>query len=343
MARSARGRSGPGYASLIIFVVLCLALIAGYVPVILGLTKRAEALRNLNNDIKAQLESPLGVALEIRAKVVASPADTAYDAGFFRPISQMASKGLKYDAFLEATGWSGEDPRKAMIEEFELEPEKGKDLRSYVLDLRRQLNDTQISLDKAARGEKAANDNYDRARTLLQEAKKSLAAEHEGYRRQLMKQKQSYDRDVAHNKQQWAEANKQQQVWLKKYQQERSDRKQDVVGLQKEIAGLTGQVGSLKTELAKRKPKPVKITEGRILQADAIEGIAIINLGGREQIENGEKFDVMRVLKGGERVKKGEIQVIRVDRLTSRADIMAQDEEHMVMKDDIVHRLRKVE
>jgi len=96
-------------------------------------------------------------------------------------------------------------------------------------------------------------------------------------------------------------------------------------------------------ELTRKMPKAVAVTEGLVLQADALEGVAIINLGKNEQIQNGEKFTVVRVGRGGERKPKGELQVVRVDALVSRTEILNSDPGDPVMRDDIVLREKKTE
>ena len=80
---------------------------------------------------------------------------------------------------------------------------------------------------------------------------------------------------------------------------------------------LEQNVRDLEEELTRKRPKAVAVTEGLVLQSDPLEGVAIINLGKKEQIQNGEKFTVVRVGKGGERIPKGELQVVRVDDLVS--------------------------
>ena len=66
-------------------------------------------------------------------------------------------------------------------------------------------------------------------------------------------------------------------------------------------------------------------------------------MGKKEQIQNGEKFTVVRLGKGGERTPKGELQVVRVDDLVSRAEILNSDPEDPVMRDDVVLRERKTQ
>ena len=92
--------------------------------------------------------------------------------------------------------------------------------------------------------------------------------------------------------------------------------------MQAKIQKLEQNVREINEELTRKMPKAVAVTEGLVLQADPIEGVAIINLGKNEQIQNGEKFTVVRIGKGGERIPKGELQVVRVDDLVSRTEIL---------------------
>lgn len=342
MARAARRRrSGPGYASLIIFIVLCLLLIAGYIPLGMSFAKRIDSLNALHRDIKENLENELGGPLRISAKPRPSSADVAYDASFFRTIADKAKEGLKYEEFLKVTGWEGEDPGKAMMEEFGIQ--EGKTLREYILDQGRDLSDTKISRDNYKRGMEDANKAHENIRSLLNEANERLAAERAAHTSALKTANEQYKRNVAQYKAQWLKANVQQKDWSKRYQTARASHKRTAAEIQKQIKDLNEVMAELRAELAKKKPKPVKVTQGTVLRCDAVEGIAIINMGKREKIVKGERFTVVRPVRGGKYVPKGVIQVVRVEPLISRADILTQDEDHIIMRGDIVWRQKKVE
>ena len=99
----------------------------------------------------------------------------------------------------------------------------------------------------------------------------------------------------------------------------------------------------LQEELDKSGGLDVAVNEGRILQVSVIDGRAIISLGKREKVLAGEKFIVMRPGKGGQLMPKGELQVIRVDELVSRVDILSMEVDDTILRDDIVLRLDAVE
>jgi len=342
MARPPRPRSGPSYGSLIIFIVLCVILVIGYIPLALALANRATALNELHRNIKEVLEDTVGRQIGVSASPVARSSEAAYGRSFFTPIADKARMGLKYEELVKTIGWTGEDPARAMTEEFQLEPEKGKTLRQYLLDQRRELDDARTDLQKALRAEHDANVNYENIRAQLQEEKRRREETVAKLQRDIEQARRDYVKKVDEYKKQWEQANRQQEDWSKKYRELYTKYESEKAKLQQDIARLEVRVGELREELAKRKPEPVKVKEGLVLRADATEGIAIINMGRREGVEPGEKFTVMRIVPGGQRVPKGEVQVIGVEDLVSRADIIQQDEEHFIMAGDIVRRQKEL-
>jgi len=341
MAQPARARGGPSYGSLIIFIVLCVLLVVGYIPLALALSNRATALNELQRDIKEVLEDTVGRQIGVSASPVARSSEAAYGRSFFSPIADKARLGLKYEELIKTIGWTGEDPARAMTEEFQLEPDK-KTLRQYILDLRRELDDARTDLQKAQRAEHDANVNYENMRVQLQEEKRRREEAVAKLQRDIEEARRDYVQKVNQYKEQWEQANRQQEDWSKKYQDLYATYESEKSRLQQDIAKLEARVSELREELSRRQPKPVPVKEGVVLRADATEGIAIINMGRREGVEPGEKFTVMRVVPGGQRVPKGELQVIGVEDLVSRADIIQQDQEHFVMSGDIVRRQKEL-
>ena len=132
----------------------------------------------------------------------------------------------------------------------------------------------------------------------------------------------AYDKDLAAIKQLLAKADEEaKKAWAENHAQADLHKK-ETADLQAKIQKLEQNVHEMNEELTRKMPKAVAVTEGLVLQADALEGVAIINLGKNEQIQNGEKFTVVRIGKGGERMPKGELQVVRVDDLVSRTEIL---------------------
>jgi hypothetical protein len=121
------------------------------------------------------------------------------------------------------------------------------------------------------------------------------------------------------------------------------NRKREGAEYQRRIQLLEEDVASLRRELEAKAPKAVAVREGRILQVDLVEERAIINLGGRDRIESGEIFTVMAVGKGGERIPKAQLKVVRVEDLVSRVDIMNVEAEQTILRGDIVWRAKDVE
>ena len=60
-------------------------------------------------------------------------------------------------------------------------------------------------------------------------------------------------------------------------------------------------------------------------------------------VKTGERFTVMRVGRGGKRTPKGELNVIRVDKLVSHAEILSQDPNDPVIRDDVIWRQKEFE
>ena len=94
MARSAgTRRTGPGYAGLIIFIVLCMALIGGYVWLVPEYTFAVSEMVRLNSDIKSELENRVGSELGIRSQATTKRSERGYDTAFLRKVGDSASDG----------------------------------------------------------------------------------------------------------------------------------------------------------------------------------------------------------------------------------------------------------
>ncbi len=345
MARSSRRRSGPGYGSLITFIVLCLVLIAGYIPVIGALSKRAAALEQLHRDIQTSIENnPELASLNIHARAVASPAEAKYVSKDFNTLAEKAILGLKYDALVKTTGWEGTDPIKEMTEDCELDVDLGKTLRQHVLNLKREKAELETSLRTIGQAEKSAHQARDKAQVLQKSAQERLTETHDEYKNDLTKKQSAYDSNVAKFTNLWNEANEQQDDWFKRHEKVSKEYDQLKADTGKKIADLTNDAAYWKGRFEERQPKPIPIVEGIILNADPAQGIANIDLGKRHGLENGEKFTVMKVVKGGARAPKGVIQLVRVDEDTAIAHIMSMvDEDDIIMKDDIVVRQKRTD
>jgi DNA repair exonuclease SbcCD ATPase subunit len=345
MARAPqRSRGGPGFAGMIIFLVLSVVLAGASVFLTSGYLKRGASLTKLQSEIKRNLEEPLRLkGLAVNAQAVASASDVAYDDAFFTKIQKSASDGMDYAKLVEKTGYTGEDPINEITSELQKTQPEPESLHAYVTKLiqdlgavQRQLNERNQALQLATEQSKAAQDLQAQESTELKATLDKSAKE-------LQDARDAYDKDLAAIKQLMAKADEDaKKAWAENRAQAEIHKK-ETADLQAKIVKLEQSVHDLNEELTRKRPKAVVITEGLILQADPLQSVAIINLGKKEQIQNGEKFTVVRVGKGGERIPKGELQVVRVDDLVSTAEILKSDPDDPVMRDDIVQRQRKTE
>lgn len=347
MARSARvAGSGPGYFGLIFFIVLCLVLIAGYVPLWMGYAKLSQSLDALHSDIKDNLEEPLKEDLHVSAGSRVSTADVAYEAKFFRTVKEAALDGVRYGELMGLTGWKDGETETAVAQitdELKKGEKEYSDLRSYIGDLRTKLTDATNRLKQSQSLLDGFTAKYEEAQQKLRKHKADYDALMDEKAKAVQAEKNTYTakRDEMQRLVNAAQGNEK-KAWAK-LDEETNRLNAKVDALSKNVESLAADNNDLKKKLADTGPQKVAIKEGKIIKANLIEGIAIIDKGKRENILVGEKFTVMHVARGGTRIPKGELQVIRVDELCSQAHIMAQVEDNPIMRDDIVWRQKEYE
>jgi polyhydroxyalkanoate synthesis regulator phasin len=346
MARAPqRTTGGPGFAGMIGFLVLSVILAGACVFLAIGYLKRGASLTKLQSEIKRDLEDPLSKSLGVNALPVASASDVAYDDAFFTKIQKSASDGVNYAALAEKTGYAGENPINEMTSELQksgLQPEP-ENLHEYVTRLIQDLGTSQRQLNERNQALQLATAQLKDAQSLQAQESADLKATVDKSAKDLQDARNTYDKDMATAKQAWTTADDEAKKAWADYHAQAEIHKKETADLQAKILKLEENVREINEELTRKRPKAVAVTEGLVLQSDALEGVAIINLGKKERIENGEKFTVVRVGKGGERVPKGELQVVRVDDLVSRTEILNSDPDDPVMRDDIVLREKKTE
>jgi len=356
MAR--RGKSGPGYASLIIFIVLCLALIGAYVPLVMAYVKRADTLNELQNSIRVNLEEPLGKELNIHADYsVVSSGQAAYGDAFFQTVARAAKNGIQAEKMIALLGTEGPDHAQAMIDfvnalenpdnlenpEIVIDPAAGRNLKWYVTEKKQALDNLELRRSKAVQAEERYKEEARLAGENLAKAEAEYRGKISRIIGELARAKEDYKQKNEEYRGQWRKANEQQVDWANRYRDNDKRLKERIAQLNKVIKDSQSEIEYLKTELAKKKPKAVKVETGVVLKAEAVEKLAIIDKGRADGIQVGERFIVMRPTEGGEYVPKGTLKVVRVDPHISRADIIQQDEKYLVMVGDIVHREKKAE
>ena len=348
MARAPqRSRGGPGFGGMIVFLVLSAVLAIVCVFLAMGYLKRGTSLTKIQSEIKNDLETPLrGKGLAVSALPVASASDVAYDDAFFNKVQKSALDGMNYGLLAQKTGYTGENPINDITSELQKAPPEAANsanLQEYVSKLIQALGTSQRQLNERNQALQLATAQMKDAQSLQAQESADLKATLDKSAKDLQDARDAYDKDLATVKQLMTKAEEDaKNAWAENRAQADTYKKESA-DLQARIQKLEQSVRDLNEELTRKLPKAVRVTEGLVLQADPIEGVAIINMGKQEQIQNGEKFTVVRIGKGGERVPKGELQIVRVDNLVSRAEILNPDPEDPVMRDDVVVREKKTE
>ncbi len=344
MARTAKVmRSGPGYVGLIVFIVLCLILIGGYVVLFPAFAKRGSAIIRMNSAISENLEKPLGKALSITYTPTSTPTEPAYDQTFFSKVRDAALKGIKYDEMVAVTGYGGEAPTADIDAELaKLTPkpatlrEELDRLRLDISTLQGRLTDANTALDAA----KAERDNSQKAKVA---ADARLKENIDAKNKEIADLRKKDADELADLKTRWQNADAAEK-------KARADAVAEAAAFKKQIADLTDsaklveqKIVALQEEVNRKKPKPIPVLEGSVLKANLVGETVYINLGKNQGIQMGEKFSVVAVGKGGVRVPKGEIRVVRIDAEISRADIIGPVFENPIVAGDVVVREKKFE
>jgi hypothetical protein len=335
MARSSR--SGPGYVGLTIFIVLCLLLIIGYIPVVQEVAKRGDALDRLHGDIKTNLEDGVP-GLGVRAQGRASKSDVAYDAAFFSKIAEAGKKGMKYDDLLVVTGFGGDNSVEQINSLLTKTTPPQANLQAYIQDQAKQLAELQSRLNVANTSLQKANAERDKAVRLQQEESQRLKEANAKAADQLAGARREFNAIIEQTKQLMNRAVENAETAWGENSAQATRFKQEMQALQEELQRRAQRILELQEELQRKKPQPPKVTEGQIIQVDLMEEFAIINLGAREDIRTDDVFVVMRLGRAGERIPKAELKVTVVEDLISRADITQQTLEDPIVRGDLVVR-----
>jgi hypothetical protein len=344
MARALhRSRVAPGFVQMIIFLVPSAVLVIVCVFLAVGYVRRGSSLTTLQREIKKDLEEPLAKGLRVSALPVASSSDVAYNDAFFTTIQKSALDGLNYTTLVQKAGYTGDNPVNEITSELQKAQPEPASLHEYVTKLIQDLGIAQRQLNERNQAQQLATSQTKDAQALQAQESTDLKATLDKSAKDLQGARDAYDKELATLKQLVAKAEEDaKNAWAENRAQADAHKK-EAADLQGKIQKLEDNVRQLNEELTRKLPKAVRVTEGVVLQADPLESMAIINMGKEEQVQNGEKFTVVRVGKGGERVKKGELQVVRVDSLVSRAEILNSDPDDPVMRDDVVVREKKTD
>ncbi|MEM7263327.1 MAG: BRCT domain-containing protein, partial [Planctomycetota bacterium] len=91
------------------------------------------------------------------------------------------------------------------------------------------------------------------------------------------------------------------------------DLKTDIFLKQNKILQLADRIGFLEREINKEQTFAQVTPDGEILRVADAEGFAWINLGRNHRLRRGLVFDVFQYVKGGRKLRKGKVEVARVE------------------------------
>ncbi len=337
MARSARAaRDRPPYVWIVVLVLVCLALAGGYVPLWMQFAERGNSLDVLHSEIKQHLEDRLAAPLNVHGTVRAKKSQRAYDSTFFRTIGNAALDGVKFAELVELSGFHGEKPIGQIKDELAATAPPQESLRGYILNLKDDLVLTREQKDQTNSALMAAEGARDEAQGLLEQKGERLDKERGEAAQKLQEARDNYNAEIARMKELMNEAAINEKKAWEELAKTEERRKEQVAQLQDQGGRLEEKIEDLEDYIASKFASREAAMQGQILQANLLEGVAIISIGQRENVQLGDRFDVMRIGKGGAHIKKAELKVIHVDPLVSRTDIMVQDLEDPIARDDVV-------
>ena len=344
MARMSKSSSkgGPGFIGLIVFIVLSVLLLGGYGLLVPGYAKRGSSLNQLHKDIKDNLEDKLSAPLGVRALAVASSSDAAYDAAFFGKVRDAALKGVAYDNLRKAAGYMGDNPLDEIKAELATQTPAQEDLRAHINKLKADFQFEKNRADTADINRKQAVKESEDSKNALKSATDRYAGDLAAKEKEKQELIAKHAVALKAAEDRWKALDVEVKKGIAEKDAASADYKKQIAALEARNTKLDATAMSLREELEKKKPVEVPTLEGKILQVNIVDGVAVISIGRRDGVKLGEKFDVMRVGKGGQREKKGEIQIVRVDDLISRADVMKPNLDDPIMREDPVVRQKRM-
>ena len=102
-----------------------------------------------------------------------------------------------------------------------------------------------------------------------------------------------------------------------------------------EIAELQARVDAIVER--REQAEELKAPDGRVIHVDASLKTVYLNIGRSEGLYEGTPFEVFGVERGGKRVTRGEVKVVTIDELFSRAQIVRLREGQSIRAGDFVY------
>jgi len=347
MARRAvrpRVSAGPGYGWMIFFIVLCVALMSASGWLYMTLVACTDAINAMNTVVETTLNQPFGSALALQTQPPAEKFGTRFGVDFYKGLAEAIRKGIEYDKVRPKLGWPGE-PVEALARYLDQEMLRVKppapNINTLCEERTREVNDLNTRLKSTqTRAQEAikARDNAVKSRKHTQKLMADMKAAAE---QKLVRQTAHLNREVARYKRELDKMSKLRQAAWNQFEMERSEHRKSNKKFQDQLAKLNEKIGDLQILVDKKYHTPVKVAYAQVLRADPVNQFIILDRGGRDGIEVGEDFDIIRMGKGGQPIKKGLVRVVRVDELTSTADVLDEQPLSPIIAGDKARRHKK--
>lgn len=319
---------------LVIFIVLT---VGGLLGCYFLYTKWIEAQKvtdSLKASVSANVEKPLRDA-QIKVKVSPSSPEK-YGKEFFAIAKQVLDKGTKYDAFKKLVGWSSrEELLKRVTSATDLRA-VFENLTTANSSLKSQVGTLQKELATARADLKTAKETAESTRRDLQANINRRLAE-------LARLKEAHGKSLS------GERRRSDQI-----EGERGKVRGAVDGLKAEMERVkkakAAEASKFEAKIVKLKKEIEKLKEfepelpgpdGRLLTVNLGLRFAVVNIGEKDQVEKGEKFEVFELTRGGAKRVKGQAIVRTVKAKVSHVGILKQtDPGNPIIAGDMIKRVK---
>ncbi len=355
--------------ALIIFIVATVLLLILSFFLYQGMASRQTTLDELQAGLQREVYDPLKQANKNPEMETSPAAPTPYGAQFFGLLGKTVKWGLQYERMIELVGYPGdtavEDTRKLLKDSAGTSSIAVKDFIKSLKDQKDRLDE---QVKQAAATEKKLQEQIQAEKENVTKAIQDKVAENE----KLTKQVAEKEKELGTLRSEMKTKLDAAQEEVAKAQKEYSDKKAALDEEEKAfVAKLDANIKDLRERLAKMGRKlppridvpseePIKARiallgdlmavvlqptavavqavaqEGRIVSVNLKLKTAYLSMGAMDGVKLGTVYTVYERGKAGKLVDKGDIEVVKLDNVTSTAGIVRSDRLNPIVAGDIV-------
>lgn len=337
-------RQGGGVVLAVITVLIILALIGGYVPVILALDPYVKSAKRLDELIQTHLYDPLvKKGVKLKKSAVTRDQPSGFEVEMMSQVEELALKGVEYENLTAIVGWKEGNPAEDIDKTLKAARGGPKgvgrtptSLKDYVSLLREDLGKARTQVSSMSEDRQKAIKEAQTLRNQLFALQKKVETIQSKAERDIISLRKKLEMENVR----LTGTNKKLSASLDKSAQQ-LDRltdtlKRDREAAEKKLLELANQVSSLQSQLKEKVVKRQKKIEGEVKSCDMIREYAIVSLGKRQGMKLGDKVRIYRMGKGGIRVLKSKGTLVDVQEFISRVDLKDPDRSYPVIVGDIV-------